>query len=183
MSGDDANLLTCQEVTERLERAFDDGADVAVDRDTAAHLAACRACREIHETLSRATMVMAELPTIPFPDDALATVWSRTVDRERPEAPAVRWYAGAKRLAIAASLVLAVSVSWLALNEATARRDRRERAVAEARYVLAVTVGAVQRVEAVAVEDVLETHLGGALKNLTNQWTQLSEPLLRRLGT
>lgn len=183
MSGDYANSLTCEQVIERLERAFDEGAGVVGDHGVAAHLAVCRACREVHETLTQADTELGELSTIPFPDGALAALWSRTVEADRPLAPAVRWYGGARRVAMAASLVFAVTVSWLALHEVTARQDREARAVAEARYVLAVTAGAVQRVEMVAVEEVLETHVGGALKNLTNQWTQLSKPLLRRSGT
>jgi hypothetical protein len=103
----------------------------------ARHLAACASCRARAESLDAAIAALRGLPpALPFPDDALESVWDRTLRAAPPErAPVVRLADRAAdgaarsprratwRLALAAAALLAAVLGpWLAFR---ARDDAR----------------------------------------------------------
>jgi hypothetical protein len=116
-----------------------DGDLPAAEADALArHLAACAACRARAESLDAAIAALRGLPpALPFPDDALESVWDRTLRAAPPEGAAVVRLAD--RVADGAA---DRAVDGSADRSADRSRDRAARASHRATWRLALAAAA-----------------------------------------
>lgn len=171
-------------VHDRADGEIDDVGRVRLE----AHLAVCRDCVDFAEEIDGVRDSLAGLADVPFPDDALREVWARTVEAEpwwrRPWFPSAAWRPALTAVAAAA---IAGAALWLAFDggrtpaPASASQQEMARAVAEARYALALAGGAVRRSERAAVGKVLLGEVGPALERIPVRWPSAEDS--RRNGT
>lgn len=177
-------VLDCEAARSAIQERLDDALSRTDDGHLADHTAACESCREFEEGLGAVREGLQSLPLVPLPDEALEAVWAHAVEREEPRSVSLRW--APAWLAAAAVLTFAIVVPWSVSRRAADARMERElaRATAETRLVLAVTSRALQRVEEVAVGEVLNARVSPALERLPIEWLKTTIPNLnRRPGT
>ncbi len=172
--------------------AREDGAQPAATREALErHLAACAPCRRRAVEIDQALGALRSLPpALPFPAEALESVWDRTIRAEpRAAAPPVldairsaRPPRGARvtgwRLALAAAVLLAAVlgpyVAFRAREDAAPAAPQasaslgpeERRAAAELRLVLELTDRALQRSQRAAVDGVLRRGVDPALRRV-----------------
>jgi anti-sigma factor RsiW len=152
------------------------------------HLAACAGCRRRADESEGMLDALRTLPSsLPFPDEALESVWNRTIRAARPEgAPVVKESArptrpsrtGGWRLALAAAALLAAVLGpWLAFRAresaapaapvvARSLSPEERRAVAELKLVLHLTDRALLRSQRAAMDGVLRRGVDPALRRV-----------------
>ncbi len=172
----------------KIQDAIQDGMDgpLAADRREAidAHLRRCGDCRSYEEGLDAVRRALAALPHVPFPADALPSVWERTIrsrtgGRDR-RSSRLDW-----RIALAAAA--AVTVLFLpALFRpvpgpyGTAEIARADR---DARRVLVLASQTLRRTEQAAVKQVLTGEVAPAMRRIPIRWPQSKRPDSRRPRT
>jgi anti-sigma factor RsiW len=170
----------------------EDGLLPAVERDALErHLAECADCLDRAVEIEATLGALRTLPSsLPFPDDALESIWNRTIRTARPGgAPVARFADGEARalrrsraagwrLALAAAALLAAVLGpWLAfraregaapasLSAAASLSPEEQRAAAELVLVLRLTDRALQRSQRAAVDGVLRRGIDPALRRV-----------------
>ncbi len=172
--------------------AREDGAQPAAAREALErHLAACAPCRRRAVEIDQALGALRALPpALPFPDEALESIWNRTLRAapaaaEPPLRGAVRAArpprasrAAGWRLALAAAAVLAAvlgpyvafrareGAAPVGLPASASLGPEERRAAAELRLVLQLTDRALQRSQRAAVDGVLRRGVDPALRRV-----------------
>jgi len=187
----------CAEARQTIHELLDGPIPADSREALAGHLSSCDSCREFQRGVEAVQTALQELPELPFPDDALEEVWSRTV-HAKPEAPAVPaprpgWWSAVA--AAAAILLLAVLVSLnqnrvITVGPEIAGRGpgevtpaEIEQAALEARQVLALTAQALRKGRRVALEEVLAGQVSPAIRRIPIQWPRLPAKDSRRSKT
>ena len=173
--------IACDEVRVALEAQFDSQLSVGIGSEVDRHLVTCTACCEFAGDLGAADRTLQQLSLLEFPADAMAQVLAQTVDSPTVRSVPILWRSSLTKLATAAVLLLAVSLSWVISQRAERGRERQlHRAVAETEYVLNVASNAVRRVENVTVHDVMQGHITGAVRRIPARWAEVSLSLFGR---
>jgi len=154
------------EVRRLLQESMDWRLSAAEEQHLEAHLRTCRGCREYRRELLDLRTTLRGAALVAFPEDALESVWQKTV--RAPESPRswARRLAGWKPLAAAAVLVLALL--WPQFDvprEQPALSDADlDRLAADTRLVLLEACRALGRVERIATQEVLDARVGAVLR-------------------
>jgi predicted anti-sigma-YlaC factor YlaD len=175
--------LDCERARRTLEERLDERVDSERARHLRDHLERCPRCREHEEGLLLVRRALGALPVVPFPDEALAAVWRRTIEAEAHPSRASRldW-----RSAVAAALVAAAALFSLQLGGG--RRGgptdaEIARAARETRLVFALTARAMRRSERAAVDQVLAKEVSPAVRRIPLRWPEDQTVDSRRSGT
>ena len=169
-----------------------DGPLPAAERDALErHLVGCVDCRRRADEIDQALGALRALPpALPFPDDALESIWNRTIRAAQPggapvarladrgaRAPRPSRAAGWRLALAAAALVAAVLGPYLAFRAresaapvapAVARSlsPDEQRAATELKLVLQLTDRALQRSQRAAMDGVLRRGVDPALRRV-----------------
>ena len=156
-------------IQERLDARPDDERENELN----AHLAWCSDCREYEESLLAIRGALSNMPEIPFPDDALGSVWAGA-NRRGPllPHPAPAW----RGLAAAAVVALALIGTWNASTTSSdaALQRELERVAVDARPALRVLSPAFERIEQATVNEALVGPLARAVRSIPIKWTPSS---------
>ena len=167
------NRVACDRSREVLHQLLD-GDLMGADLRSAlhAHLAECEACRDFEADLRQIQSTLAALPAVPFSDDALAEVWSRT-SRARAGSGGFSRRGFDWRVAAAAAVVTIglVGTWWSGAPEPAGPTEHElARAATEARMVFGMTADALRKTERATVEGVLADEVAPALRSVPIQW-------------
>ena len=183
----------CAEARKAMEEVLDGPIPAGRSQALRHHLLSCDSCREVQEGLRMIQAALRGLLEIPFPDDALEEVWSRTVSAESEAATiSTRRFGWRAATAMAAATLLtAVLVTWT-YNSTSLLRDAArdeptfaeiEQAAREARQVLELTAQTLHRSRQAALEQVLEGQISPALRRIPIQWPESPPTTSRRSKT
>ncbi len=172
MTRSDSQYGCCERMRRSIDEQFDHGAPDQPDATLADHLSQCKGCSQYQQGLKALEEQMRSLPAIPFPNEALEALLAETVDTACTSMRRRSWRLWGRPLAAAAVVALCVTISWPAWQlHLAAEQKRVDQAVMQTRYVLGVTVGVVQRVEALAVDEIYGERLFGALERFNVDWS------------
>lgn len=166
-------MTTCAGLRGAIQERLDGPIDPALERELAMHLAACAECREYHDGLVALRARLRALAMPPLPDDALESVWARTLRAARPpRRRAAAWWLDWRYAAAVAALLLLVIVPVL-LRRPSAPAAPPEvtsaevaRAARDLGRVLALTEDAFRRTESVARDRVLAGEVSPAIRRI-----------------
>lgn len=180
-------LLTCEDAHRAIHKRCDGLPAAESGSLLDAHLAACKACRQYSETLATIQKVLGSLPAVPFPDQALESVWDRTIRHAEQKAARARWSMPARGLGLAAMIALSVLGSRLLFRlrpaEPSLSQEELARLAAETRLVFELTNTALRHVENAAIDGVIVEGITPALKRIQVSWIRTTEDQPGRTGT
>lgn len=145
-----ATSLDCARVRERIHAVLDGALDATGRAALDAHLATCAACRELDADLALLRAGLGDLAEPALPDDALAAVWERTV--ERPRATGRGRLLRIAPLAAAALLAFAILVPALQ-RDPQPTPEELARAAAELQLVFRIADKALDRSRSTAFRE------------------------------
>ncbi len=174
--------IDCDDALAAIDARYDGEATRLGDDDLDRHLHTCSECSDYAAHLVTVRRELQATRMIPMSQEAIDTVLALTVDQT--VAPHVAQARGLRRLATAAVVALAVLGPWMVLRQSndSAAVEDVERASMEVRYVMQLTFGALQRVEDVATEEIMESHVSSALTRVVDTWTEFTNPFVRKPG-
>lgn len=168
----------CRDARERIHRSLDgDRPDVA-DRDgLETHLDGCRDCREFLDDLRVIQHGLRGLSGAALPAGVLDDVWQQTSRGVPAVAGSARRGRGWRRFAAAAVVLLGVFGVWQLGTDTVIDPSETElkQAAIDARVALRLTANALNRTKTVAVRDVLEAEVSGALRRTPIRWPGATE--------
>jgi len=177
-------MSDCRKIQDAIQERMD--APVAADLRQAieAHLRLCGECRSYQEGLDAVRRALVSLPEVPFPDEALALVWERTI-RSRPDErhrPSMRFdWRVALAAAAAVTLLFLPALFRPVLDPYSAAELAR--ADRDARRVLSLASQTLRRTERAAVNQVLAGEIVPAVRRIPIRWPQSKRPDSRRPRT
>ncbi len=193
----DQHWHDCPKNRALIQRLFDRdaggdaGSSMPAEPDVEQHLSACEACREYVEGMVSLREGLRSLPRVPFPDDALETVWSQTVGAGtiarwatrrlpvRPVAPTARWWT--VTAAVAALAVAIAGWQWFGTGSGNATNGRvvsvvaasdLSRAAVETRMAFELANDAFVRIERAALTDTRVDRVRTALLRVPMRWVR-----------
>ena len=162
---------TCPQWHAAIQERLDGRPDERRECELDGHLSWCSDCREYEESLLAIRAALSDIPEIPFPDDALGSLWIGAQRREsaRPRRAPV-W----RGLAAAAVLALALIGAWNAstTSQEAAMQRELQQVVADAQPALRILDRAFERIEYATVNDVLVGPMSRAVRSLPFKWNQ-----------
>jgi len=177
-------MIECGEIREAIQDGMDGPLEGNRREDVETHLRRCAECRDYREGMGAVRAALSSLPEQPFPDDALAAVWGRTVG-SRGEERTLRagWRDFGIALALAASVTLLFLPALFRPVRAPYSSPEIARADRDARRVLVLTSLALRRTERAALEQVLAGEVVPAVRRIPIRWSPSKHTSSRRPRT
>jgi predicted anti-sigma-YlaC factor YlaD len=177
-------MTGCAAIRESIQDGMDGPLSLERHQEVTFHLRACSECREYRDGLEVVRDALRLLPEIPFPADALDSVWSRTIRAgSRPEAARPRRLDWRIAAVAAATVTLLLLPSLFRPMTGSFTPNDLARAGNDTRRVLALAGEAIRKTRHAAVTQVLGAEVSPALRKIPIHWSSPKRPDSRRTRT
>jgi predicted anti-sigma-YlaC factor YlaD len=154
--------LGCARARAALQARLDEDPDAPVESaEIEAHLSGCADCRALARELAEVQDGLRSAPLLAFPDEALESVWDRTV-RARPWRRAVAVWGGLAAAGILGALLLATP-RGARVPQGPSQQEVLQ-AAADVRFVLRLTDQQIRSQGTRVLHEVLDDEVAPALR-------------------